>query len=246
MKVKHNALSNLRVLHLIPHTGRNQAGSVINLAACAAAQAASGCRVSIFSVARPSDGPQMEFDPNIDVTILGGSRWGSFRRCSELWERASTAGCDLIHSHGLWTDVNRLAMCLSQLRNIPHLLNPCGMLAPGALRHRWWKKAPARLWFQCRALKRAACLQGQSDLEWQHIRRFGLRNPIAANTCRRGRTAWHWNLVGECLSQSFQHSRWQEGRALSRASAPGEGIGAARPGMGEYSKSENRKQTRPP
>lgn len=72
-----------------------------------------------------------------------------------------------------------MAMALARNRRLPHVLTPCGMLAPGALRRRWWKKMPIRLWFQTRALREANCLQAQSELECQHIRRFGLRNPVA-------------------------------------------------------------------
>ena len=154
----------LRIAHLIPYLGRAQGGPVMNLAACAAAQADAGCHVSIFSVTRPDDGPQMDFGRKVEVTALDSSGCGSFRRSPELWERAMAGDYDLVHSHGLWTDVNRLAMCLSRQRSVPHLLNPCGMLAPGALRHRWWKKAPVRLWFQVRALKQAlACRRNQNS-----------------------------------------------------------------------------------
>jgi glycosyltransferase involved in cell wall biosynthesis len=89
------------------------------------------------------------------------------------------AGCDLVHSHGLWTDVHRVAAKQAKQRDLPHLLAPCGMLAPGALRHHWWKKLPARLWFQVRALREATCLHAKSKLECDHIWRFGLRNPVA-------------------------------------------------------------------
>ena len=53
------------------------------------------------------------------------------------------------------------------------------MLMPGALRHRWWKKAPIRLWFQDRALREAQCIHAKSQKEYEDIRRFGLRNPVA-------------------------------------------------------------------
>jgi glycosyltransferase involved in cell wall biosynthesis len=179
VKIQDRPSSSLRVMHLIPYLGRDQGGPVLDLAACALGQAAAGCSVSISSVIRPGDGRQIEFDPRIDVNAVGGSRWGTFRRCPELWQRATTAECDLIHSHGLWTDVSRLAMTLARRRHLPHVLTPCGTLAPGALRHRWWKKVPVRLWFQDRALRQADCLQAQSHTEYRDIRRFGLRNPVA-------------------------------------------------------------------
>jgi len=80
---------------------------------------------------------------------------GGFRRCSALWHQAQRAEMDLVHSYGLWTDVNRLAGILPQRRRLPHVLAPCGMLAPGAMRHHGWKKVPVRFWFQDRALREA-------------------------------------------------------------------------------------------
>jgi glycosyltransferase involved in cell wall biosynthesis len=169
----------LRIAHLIPYLGRANGGPVTNLAACTQAQAAAGCEVFVFGTSRPEDGPRLGFDPSVRVFNDEHCRWGAFRRSPELWRMANGCSYDLVHSHGMWTDVNRLAMRLSRRRNVPHLLNPCGMLAPGALRHHAWKKAPVRLWFQDRALREAQCLQAQSALEYEHIRRFGMRNPVA-------------------------------------------------------------------
>jgi glycosyltransferase involved in cell wall biosynthesis len=86
---------------------------------------------------------------------------------------------DLVHSYGLWTDVNRLAGDIARRRRLPHLLAPCGMLAPGAMRHHGWKKVPVRFWFQDRALREAQCLHAKSQQEYEDLRRFGLRNPVA-------------------------------------------------------------------
>ena len=169
----------LRVAHVIPYLGAAQGGPVFNLAACAEAQVRVGCQVVIFTAMHPSDGRQLELTPGIELVHESTSGWGAYRRCRTLWEHARAGAYDLIHSHGLWTDANRMAMALARSRRLPHVLTPCGMLAPGALRHRWWKKTPIRLWFQTRALREANCLQAQSELEYQHIRRFGLPNPVA-------------------------------------------------------------------
>jgi glycosyltransferase involved in cell wall biosynthesis len=53
------------------------------------------------------------------------------------------------------------------------------MLAQGALRHHWWNKVPARIWFQNRALREVSCFQAQSEIEVRQVRNFGLRNPVA-------------------------------------------------------------------
>ncbi|OGV52489.1 MAG: hypothetical protein A2X49_09250 [Lentisphaerae bacterium GWF2_52_8] len=53
------------------------------------------------------------------------------------------------------------------------------MLAEKALQHHWWKKLPARIWFQTKVLKEVDCLHAKSEAEFSDMRRFGLRNPVA-------------------------------------------------------------------
>src|ERR1035437_5916037 len=149
----------LRIAHVIPYLGAAQGGTVFNLAACADAQVRAGCHVVVFTAIDPADGPQLELARGIELVRDSTSGWGGYRRCQILWEHAREGSYDLIHSHGLWTDANRMAMALARSRRLPHVLTPCGMLAPGALRRRWWKKIIIRLWFQTRALREAKCLQ---------------------------------------------------------------------------------------
>jgi glycosyltransferase involved in cell wall biosynthesis len=138
-----------------------------------------GCPVTVYSVAKGNDGESVRLDSRVRHSQEARAGWGGFRRSPALWRQAQEARIDLVHSHGLWTDVNRLAADIARRRSLPHLLAPCGMLAPGALRRHWWNKVPARFWFQDRALREAQCLHAKSNQEYQHIRWFGLRNPVA-------------------------------------------------------------------
>src|ERR1035441_1056980 len=141
--------------------------------------AEAGYPVTVFSVAKGADGESVRLDARVRHVKEPATRWVGFRRSSALWQQAQAAQIDLVHSHGLWTDVNRLAADIARRRSLPHLLAPCGMLAPGALRRHWWKKVPVRFWFQDRALREARCLHAKSHKEYEDIRRFGLRNPMA-------------------------------------------------------------------
>jgi len=188
----------LRVAHLIPYLGRANGGPVFDLAACAASQVEAGCSVSVFTVACPNDGPSISLDPRVEIVLDDRPSWGAFRHCPRLWQRTRSFPFDAVHSHSLWTDVNRLAHKIACQRHLPHLLTPCGTLAPGALRHHWWKKTPVKAWFQVRALRQANCLQAQSESEYDDIRRFGLRNPVAmipAAVAGPPRTATHPNAL---------------------------------------------------
>jgi len=167
------------IAHFIPYTGTAMGGPVIGMAAYVSLLADSGYPVTVFSASNGTDGDSIHLDSRVRLVQERGSDWGGFRRSRALWRRAQRTEIALVHSHALWTDVNRLAGDIARRRSLPHVLAPCGMLAPGALRRHWWKKAPIRFWFQDRALREAHCLHAKSQQECEQIRQFGLRNPVA-------------------------------------------------------------------
>lgn len=84
----------------------------------------------------------------------------------------------VVHSSGLW-DAASLAVSLSGIaRKAPLVISPRGMLEPWALGHHRLRKQAALAAWQRRQLKAAAMLHATSDLEFQSIRAFGLRNPV--------------------------------------------------------------------
>jgi glycosyltransferase involved in cell wall biosynthesis len=167
------------IAHFISYTGTALGGPVNGMAGFVGLLAGRGYSVTVFSSVNGMDGESVRLDSRVCLVQEPASPWGGFRRSPSLWGRVRAAEIDLVHSHGLWTDVNRLAAATARRRDLPHLLAPCGMLAPGALRHHGWKKVPIRFWFQDRALREAQCLHAKSCQEYEHIRRFGLRNPVA-------------------------------------------------------------------
>ena len=169
----------MHIAHFIPYLGRAQGGPVASLAQYAASLADLNCQVTVFTVSANSDGELMAFDPRVKVMADNSSRSGAFRSSRVLWQKAGQADFDLIHSHSLWTDVNRLAATLARRRHVPHLLAPCGTLARYALKRSWWKKWPVRIWFQWRALREAQCIHAKSEPEYSDIRRLGFTNPVA-------------------------------------------------------------------
>ena len=154
-------------------------GPVNGMAAYAGLLADGGWSVTVYSSPCEADGECISLDSRVRMVRAPASCRGGFRRSPDLWRQVQAADIGLVHSHGLWTDVHRLAGHLARTRKLPHLLAPCGMLMPGALRYRWWKKVPIRLWFQDRVLREAQCLHAKSQKEYEDIRQFGLRNPVA-------------------------------------------------------------------
>lgn len=177
----------MRVAHFIPYRGRAQGGPVVGLCTLAAAQAGLGCEVEIWSAPRTADGEPHPLDPRVERIDACDVGWGTMRHAPSLWARIETARADVVHSHGLWTDHHRLAAAAARRWGVPHVLAPCGMLAPDARARSAWKKAIVGRWFQYRALREAAVLHAKSELEAGHLRAWApdcpvvmLPNPVAA------------------------------------------------------------------
>lgn len=100
-----------------------------------------------------------------------------FRR--ELGRIIRTVRPTLIHNHGLWLPLNHWAVSMGRRNHIPVIVQPHGMLEPWALNHKTWKKKLAMALFQWRDLASARLLVATSGVEYENIRRLGLRQPVA-------------------------------------------------------------------
>ena len=86
---------------------------------------------------------------------------------------------DLYHANGLWTYPTHATAHHALRHKKPYVIAPHGMLYSNALQISGWKKKIALTLFQQKDLERAICLQATSHAEVEHIRNFGLTNPIA-------------------------------------------------------------------
>jgi glycosyltransferase involved in cell wall biosynthesis len=169
----------LKITHVIPYLGRAMGGPVEALAGYAAVLAEQGCAVSVVAAPRPADGPPVTLPHNVTTVLFPQSHGGMFRWCPALARHLAQTPADIIHSHGLWTYASYAAGRAAQHQGVPHVLAPCGMLHAGALRRSGWKKGVCRILFQDRVLREAACLHAKSGSEYDSLRQFGLRNPVA-------------------------------------------------------------------
>lgn len=167
------------IAHLIPYLARDFGGQVFAMAAMADGLAKQGETVGVFSVHRPAEGQPVQQAAPVATSLCRDASWGALRHSRQLWSALRSAEPRLIHSHGLWTDVNRCAAVMARQKGIPHVLGACGMLDPAALKRSAWKKQLVGAWFQHDALRHASCLLANSEQEYQDMRRFGLRNPVA-------------------------------------------------------------------
>jgi len=103
----------------------------------------------------------------------------AFGYAPDLSKALDTAGFDLVHTHGLWMYPSVAASRWAARWKRPVMVSPHGMLDPWAVRNSAWKKLLAGWLFENRHLRRAACLHALSDAEYEAIRGYGLKNPVA-------------------------------------------------------------------
>jgi len=108
------------------------------------------------------------------VPILGHLRASSGLGCA-----LRSSNVDVIHNHGLWLMPNLQAGWAATLGRTPLVVGPRGMLNPSALKFSGMKKQVFWRLLQGPVIRRASCLHATSDQEYQEMRNFGLRNPIA-------------------------------------------------------------------
>src|SRR5262249_18122892 len=94
-----------------------------------------------------------------------------------LGDAARTA--TIIHGHGLWLMPNVYPAAAAMRTRKPLVLSPRGMLGEAALRFSARKKRMFWRLVQGTAVHAAACLHATSRQEYDDIRGFGLKAPVA-------------------------------------------------------------------
>lgn len=86
---------------------------------------------------------------------------------------------DIFHLHGIWEFLPHEAAVTAHKADKPYLITVSGMLYPAALQSKpLFKKLAAKL-FQDKDLNQATVLQATCYQEYEYIREYGLKNPVA-------------------------------------------------------------------
>lgn len=86
---------------------------------------------------------------------------------------------DIVDAQGLWMYPSLVSLARHRRSGGPYAVTPHGMLDPWTLRRSAWKKRLVGTWFEKEHLQRASCLRATARMEADHLRAYGLRNPIA-------------------------------------------------------------------
>jgi glycosyltransferase involved in cell wall biosynthesis len=88
------------------------------------------------------------------------------------------ARCDLVHIHGLWTLPGWAAARRARRAGVPVVISPRGMLDPGSIAQRAWRKRIAFAAVERRNLWGAALLHATSSAEAQALRLWAPGSPV--------------------------------------------------------------------
>lgn len=139
-----------------------------------------------FAIATQAGPREVSFEPsNCRITPLVSRAASQLDEQLGLAQRRGMSAylsgnhVDIVHSHGVWHPACHWSVALARKYGVPVVLQPRGMLEPWALTQRAWKKRLALLSYQRTDLECAAALVATSEMEYEGLRAFGLRNPIA-------------------------------------------------------------------
>jgi glycosyltransferase involved in cell wall biosynthesis len=82
----------------------------------------------------------------------------------------AVAGADVVHVHGLWTIPGWAASRRARVAGLPVVISPRGMLDPGSLARRGWRKRVAYALIERGNLRRASLVHATSESEARAIR----------------------------------------------------------------------------
>jgi len=167
----------LKVQFLTASLGQSGGGVSLAMAELARELSAQDVAVSVRGI---EDGEPPVLSPlNFLTETHAVSQSWPWRQSRLLRDASRADRCDLIHTHGLWTDCSVAAESAGRANGTPIVVSPHGMLDLWALKNSRWKKKLASILFESRHLKRAACLHALCAAEVAAIRSYGLKNPVA-------------------------------------------------------------------
>jgi glycosyltransferase involved in cell wall biosynthesis len=172
------------VLHVTPSVGRASFGIGPVVLSIVASQRVLGLHADIWCYDGKTEISQLQHSYDLgnqtirSFSISGPDRLG-YSPAMERDMVVQAGSYDVVHQHGIWTGVSRVTNCYRAHNSKPTIISPHGSLDAWALKRSIWKKRLARILYEGKNLREAACLHALSKREAEGFRAIGLRNPIA-------------------------------------------------------------------
>jgi glycosyltransferase involved in cell wall biosynthesis len=170
----------MKVVHTVSSIDNPSAGPSYTVPRLAQSLAKHGCAVELFTLGAP----ESAVHESVRITRCApdqgpGSILAKLGRSRAMREAVLASKPDILHTHGLWMMPNVYPSMAARRFGKPLVLAPRGMLGRDALKfssaakHGFWQ-----LW-QKRAVDAVACFHATAESEYDDIRNFGLKQPVA-------------------------------------------------------------------
>ncbi len=137
------------------------------------------CQVQIISGTDSDTVSDLKHWKDLNVTHLERKGIPAFGYMPALKKTLYPSELDLLHVHGLWLYQSLAALSWYRKKIGPLMISPHGMLDPWALNNSLWKKRLAGWLYENSHLRAADCLHALSISEYESMRKYGLKNPVA-------------------------------------------------------------------
>lgn len=134
--------------------------------------------VHVLGLEDPQDpGAAAQWGPHVHAHKVSGPR--AFGYAPGMSQTLASLAPTIIDVQGLWMYPSLASLRHHRRSGRPYVVTPRGMLDPWARENSAWKKRLVRRVFEDEHLAGASCLRATAEMEAEHFRSFGLRNPIA-------------------------------------------------------------------
>lgn len=127
---------------------------------------------------------------NEDLLLYGKTPMFFYTRCKfpilktigysrDIYKILETNQPKLIDTQGLWMYFSAVALKYKKSHGTKIVITPHGMLDPWAVKNSVWKKRIVGHLFEYENLNKADCIKALCKSEYESIRAFGLKNPVA-------------------------------------------------------------------
>lgn len=143
------------------------------------AMLARGANVTVCSVE-----PRAEWDTKIEVEYFKADRIpfiSKFRSSAALYRhlKAAARNTQIFHSNLMWLAPNIYPEFARRGTSCRHVVSPRGTMSRWALSRSSWKKKLSLMLGQNTALRHADMLHATAPMEYEELRAFGLKQPVA-------------------------------------------------------------------
>ncbi|HEX3355538.1 MAG TPA: glycosyltransferase [Tepidisphaeraceae bacterium] len=170
----------MKILHAISGIDPSAGGTATALLSLAAAQARAGLDVTVVSTyERPEpEAAESLRAQGVKVAQIGPAKWPLARHLDIIPKlRELIVDADLVHTHGMWEEIQHQAARLCRELHVPYVMSPHGMLDPWSLSQSGWRKRIYLAARMRRNLDGASAIHFTTQTERDLVARLELQAP---------------------------------------------------------------------